>query len=230
LDRLFGAEIFYVSDKEYYAGMADFRAALDGQIRAQGGKMYFIPEGGSNGLGVYGYAAAFREIEGQAKAGEVPGLDGFFDSVVVANGSGGTQAGLILGKLLSGEAAAHTRIVGVNVCYDGKESFRLVKEALWSAIQLRRLPLSFASSDIEVLEGFLGKGYAISTSDELHFLKKVASSEGVLLDPVSTGKAFRGLFETVKREPDCFGKDILFIHTGGEFGLFKLEEEWGAAL
>jgi len=221
LDRLFGAEIFYLTSEQYYEGMGDARAMVDGQIRAQGGKTYFIPEGGSNGLGALGYAAAFGEIEAQAEA---------FDSIVVAHGSGGTQAGLVLGKLLSEGPAANTRVVGVNVCYDKKESYRLVKEVLWAAIQERRLPISFAADDIEILDGFLGRGYAQSTREELEFLLKVAREEGALFDPVYTGKALFGLYKTVKASREALGKRVLFIHTGGAFGLFKMEDEWKEVL
>lgn len=217
LDRLFGAEIFYLTNEQYYEGMSDMRGIVDSQIRAQGGKTYFIPEGGSNGLGALGYSAAFEEIAGQAEP---------FDSIVVAHGSGGTQAGLILGKLHAEGAWSNTRIVGVNVCYDKKESYRLVKEVLWAAIQERNLPISFAADDIEILDGFVGKGYAQSTKEELEFLLKCAREEGVLFDPVYTGKGMFGLYKTVKANRDALGKRVLFIHTGGGFGLFKMESEW----
>lgn len=226
LDRLFGAEIFYLTNEQYYEGIQDFRQLVDQQIRSQGGKTYFIPEGGSNGLGTFGYAEAFMEIERQRRAGECPQ----FDSIVVAHGSGGTQAGLVLGKLMSEQPASNTRIIGVNVCYGKKESFDLVKNILWAAIQERQLPLSFAAADIEVLDGFVGRGYALSTKEELEFLKKIAQQEAVLLDPVYTGKGFYGLYQTLKQDKSAFGERVLFIHTGGGFGLFKMEEEWNQAL
>lgn len=227
LDRLFGAEIFYLTHEQYYEGIEDLRQLVDGQVRSQGGKTYFIPEGGSNGLGSYGYVEAFREIAAQSERA--------FDSIVVAHGSGGTQAGLVLGKLMAESADPKgawgaTRIVGVNVCYDKRHSFELVKRALWAAIQERQVPLSFATADIEALDGFLGRGYALSTKEELEFIRKVARDEGVLVDPVYTGKALFGLYQTVKKNRDAFGKRVLFIHTGGGFGLFKLNEEWKEVL
>lgn len=222
LDRLFGAEIFYLTNEQYYEGIEDFRQLVDGQIRAQGGKTYFIPEGGSNGTGALGYVECFREIARQV---EKP-----FDSIVIAHGSGGTQAGLVLGKLLADDAWKDTRIVGVNVCYDKKESFDLVKKVLWAAIQERKLPLSFAADDIEVLDGFVGRGYAQSTKEELEFILKIAREEGVLIDPVYTGKALFGLYHTVKKDKAALGQRVLFVHTGGGFGLFKMEAEWAEVL
>jgi D-cysteine desulfhydrase len=226
LDHLFGAEILYLTNEQYYDGMLEVRAVIDSQIRATGGSAYFIPEGGSNGLGCFGYAEAFMEVERQRKAGEISGLREPFDTILVPHGSGGTQAGLILGKLMMETKAPDTRIVGVNVCYGGKESYGLVKDALWQAIQQQNLPLSFLAEDIEMLDGFVGRGYALSTKEELLFLKKIASEEAVLLDPVYTGKGFYGMYKTIKSDPARLGKKILFIHTGGGFGLFKLDQEW----
>jgi D-cysteine desulfhydrase len=151
-----------------------------------------------------------------------------FNSLLLAHGSGGTQAGLILGKLLSeNKVLSDCRIWGVNVAYDREKSFQLVKDILWSAIQQFRLPISFMSDDINVLDGFIGLGYAQNTREELDFFWKVARAEGLLLDPTYTGKAFWGLWQTVKKDKAFFGKKILFLHTGGSFGQFKLSAEWG---
>lgn len=226
LDKLFGAEIFYLTPEQYYEGMDEFRRLLEAQLRQQGVRAYFIPEGGSNALGCFGYASAYREIEEQQRAGELPEQ---FDSIVFAHGSGGTQAGLILGKLVA-EKQDGPEIVGVNVCYEEKKSFQLVKDVLWSAIQQYRLPLSFFADDIQILHGFRGRGYALSTPEELRFIARVARLEGVLLDPVYTGKAFLGLYQTVKNQAGRLGKRILFLHTGGGFGNFQLEKEWKEAL
>ena len=212
LDQLFGAETFFLTPEQYYEGMAELRLSMEQQIRGLGGKAYFIPEGGTGALGSFGYAQAFAEVEEQ------------FDSIVVANGSGGTQAGLVLGKLLAGRE--DVRILGVNVCYDEKETFRRTKDALWQAIEQYKIPLSFHAKDIEILPGYLGRGYALTTKDELAFLKKIASLEGILLDPVYTGKAFFALYSEAKKNPEFFGKKVLFIHTGGAFGLFRSDPEW----
>jgi len=220
LDKLFGAEIFYLTNEQYYEGMGELTLMIESQVRAQGGKSYFIPEGGSNGLGCFGYAEAFAEIERQRHEISAPA----FDTIVAAHGSGGTQAGLVLGKLLSG--SLETRVVGVNVCYEAKESFKRVKDALWSAIQQHKLPFSFLTEDIEILDGYLGRGYAQSSPAELEFLAKVARLEGMLVDPVYTGKALFGLYQELKKDREKFGSRVLFIHTGGGFGLFRLEAEW----
>lgn len=228
LDRIFGAEIFYLTSEQYYEGMDEFRRIVDSQLRAQGGRAYFIPEGGSNALGCFGYAAAYGEIQEQLSRGAGEGMPERFDSIVSAHGSGGTQAGLVLGKLAAEDE--HTRIVGVNVCYDAKKSFDLVKDVLWSCIQQYQLPLSFFAEDISILDGFVGRGYAQSAPEELAFIARIARLEGMLLDPVYTGKAFFGLWNSVKNQAGGLGKNVLFLHTGGGFGNFKVQEEWKEAL
>jgi D-cysteine desulfhydrase len=225
LDKIFGAEILYLTEQQYYHEMADVKLVLDQQIRSQGGKTYFIPEGGSNGLGSLGYASVYYEIEEQRSQSGFD-LKAPFDSIICANGSGGTQAGLIFGKISTLEKNDHTKVIGVNVCYDQTETFRRVKDALWQAIHISRAPLSFMSEDILVLDGFLGDGYAKSRAEERDWILKMARLEGVLLDPVYTGKAFFGLVQTLKLNPDYLGKNILFLHSGGGFGNFQLEEPW----
>ncbi len=229
LDKIFGAEILFVTEKQYYEEMGEIRLMLEQQIRSQGGKSYFVPEGGSNGIGCMGYLEAYEEIEGQREAGLFASKEPF-DSIVLANGSGGTQAGLVLGKLKNLEKNDHTKIIGVNVCYDSKETFRRVKDALWQSIQASQLPLSFMSDDIQILDGFLGLGYAKSTKEERIWIQRMANLEGILLDPVYTGKAFTGLAETTKKDPSRLGKRILFLHTGGGFGNFGAEEQWKESL
>ncbi|NUM88583.1 MAG: D-cysteine desulfhydrase family protein [Bdellovibrionales bacterium] len=228
LDQLFGAEILYVTT-EQYQNMQEVRMVLDSQMRSQGGRSYFIPEGGSNGLGAMGYLAAWDELLEQLGRDGVPEA---FDSVVVAHGSGGTQAGLVLGKILRSEQRMHEcRVVGVNVCYDAGKSLELVKTVMWNAIQGWKMPLSFMASDMEMLDGFVGRGYARSAPEELRFLAHVARTEGMLVDPVYTGKALFGLRETLRRDPTFFGSRVLFWHTGGAFGNFQVEDsEWREVL
>jgi D-cysteine desulfhydrase len=226
LNQLFGAEIFYLTSEQYYEGMKDLRLLLEQQLKSQGGKLYFIPEGGSSATGVFGYAQAFRELEEQrAQLNLAP-----FDSHVVAHGSGGTLAGLVLGKLLSKKEGA-PEIVGVNVCYEEAKSFQLVKDVLWAAIQKQNLGLSFFREDIRILNGYLGRGYALTTPSELKFYGTVAQREGVLLDPVYTGKAMLAIREELKKGGGILGKRILFWHTGGGFGLFKVPSaDWQEGL
>ena len=205
LDHLFSAEIHYVSQEEYEEKDLLLRK-LASQVKDRGGKPYIIPEGGSNTLGMMGYIQMWQELEAQLSTGDIPKS---FDSLVSATGSGGTQGGLLLGKIeaQSGNSPiANMRVVGVNVCYDKKKTFQLIKNLLWKSITQNHWPYSFLHSDIELLDGFLGAGYGKTTIEELRFIHKVARMEGIVLDPTYSGKAFLGLYETLKRDSNAFGK------------------------
>ena len=74
--------------------------------------------------------------------------------------------------------------------------------------------------ELHLIDGYVGRGYALSTPEELDLIRHVASREGILLDPVYTGKAFNGMIQTLKKNPSAFGQRVLFLHTGGVFALF----------
>ena len=134
------------------------------------------------------------------------------DSVVSAMGSGGTAAGLVMGRREAGGRGP--RVVAVPVCNDEAFFRRRVAGILGDP----------AEADLEIAEGFKGRGYALSTPEELAFIADVARIEGLLVDPVYTGKALLGLVRTVERRPGALGERVLFLHTGGIFGLFDQAE------
>ncbi|MCO5142729.1 MAG: D-cysteine desulfhydrase family protein [Oligoflexia bacterium] len=220
LMKVLGAETFFLNHEQYYEDMSEYIRLIDGQIRSQGGKTLFIPEGATCVQGCFGYIDTFQEIE---KAWEEMNPNKPLDTIFVANGSGGTQAGLVLGKLLSN---SETNIAGINVCYDKSESFRRVKKVIWDFIQQKKLGLSFMAEDLVIIDGYLGKGYGIASEDDFEIIKKIARSEGIILDPVYTGKAFRGMLSEIKKNKERFGSSIVFVHTGGCFGNFTEKQEW----
>lgn len=232
LHRMYAATPLFVT-KEQFENKPETRAALESQFRARGVKPYYIPEGGDCPLGAMGYLEAWREIAGQLgkydEYGEADVPAGF-DAIITAVGTGGTQAGLILGRLLDNlsekSGLQETKIFGVNVCYDKDQSFQRIKNTLWTTIQQYGLPLAFLGDDITILDGFLGEGYAVSTEPELKFIYNVAKKDGILLDPVYSAKAFIGMYETIKRNKSAFGERVLFLHTGGGFGLFQDDLPW----
>ncbi len=194
LDRLVGADIRFITRAQY----ADRNAIL--AAAAEPGD-YVIPEGGSNGLGAWGYVRAFDELRAQWDA--VP------SSIVVATGSGGTLAGLILGAKRAGmEVPIH----GVCVC-DDAPTFQAIVARIGDEASEYGLPRVVAD-EVSVVEGYMGRGYALSTDEEDADRALVARATGLVLDPVYTGKAFRALLH----DPERFGDDPLFVHTGGIFG------------
>jgi D-cysteine desulfhydrase len=157
---------------------------------------YVIPEGGSNAIGAQGYVRAGHELAAQLEV----------DTIVVAVGSGGTLAGLAGAKL-----PAH--VLGVAVC-DDKTYFTNVVHRIG-----RDMPDGIGA-DWEVVEGFQGLGYGLTRPEEREELRWMARHEGLLLDPVYTGKAWFALTQLIAANDPRVGRRVLFWHTGGAFGLF----------
>jgi D-cysteine desulfhydrase len=229
LDQLAGAKIEYVS-REEYDGIARVFVAHAEPYRKRDGKMpLLVPEGGSNDIGTMGYISAFEEIA--AQAGNA-GLPSRFSSIVSATGSGGTQAGLLLGRNLFGWDD-DCQVVGFNISRTAGELADRVKHAMIVCVQRYRLPTSFMPADIHVIDGYVGPGYAKATPELYDFIVEVAREDGLLLDPVYTGKALFGLMSELTASPErakLFGNRVLFIHTGGFPSLFAHAEEFSRAL
>ena len=132
---------------------------------------------------------------------------------MVATGSGGTTAGLILGTRL---LDLNTRIAAVNVCDDRNYFINAIGTICETAIATYGLDLSFERDrDIDIVDGYVGQGYALSRPEEMSLLIDIACREGLFLDPVYTGKAFYGMIQELKHDPQGFGERIIFIRTGG---------------
>ncbi len=122
----------------------------------------------------------------------------------------------------------NARIAGINVRKDRGYFVQAIGNICEQAIADYHLVLDFdRQRDVEIIDGYVGLGYALSQSEELELICEVARTEGIFLDPVYTGKAFFGMIQELKRDPRCFGEKIIFLHTGGIFGLFpKAEQIW----
>lgn len=194
LDRLAGAEVRFVTPEEY-------------RRLGPTAEAFWIPEGASDEVGMWGYAGAWEELEGRR-----------FDALFHAVGSGGTTAGLLAGKRRSG---GETPIVGVAVCDDAAYFHGKIDRILAAA----RIDAGPSRAQVEILDGFVGRGYAQSRPEEWALLREVAATEGLLLDPVYTVKAFLGMREQIRAGRYGKGQEILFLHTGGTFGLFPKRAE-----
>jgi D-cysteine desulfhydrase len=221
LNCLAGAELIWITPDEYRERATIFERE-ENRLRANGKRPYLIPEGGSNQLGSWGYVRGMEEI-----ASDLANLgQGSLDSttVISATGSGGTTAGLILGaKLLSLEL----HVAGVNVC-DDKDYFVDVIGGICAGF-LKDYPQDICVNralDINIVDGYVGRGYALSQPEELKAIHDLAKLEGVILDPVYTGKAFYGMIKEIEKKKDVFGSRIVFVHTGGLFGLFPVADKF----
>ena len=210
-----GAEVHWC-DRAGYAHRDRRMAEIAARLTGEGLPAYVIPEGGSNAIGALGFVEAGQELSDQA-AGH--GLA--FDSLICAVGSGGTLAGLAM-------AGLDTQVLGVAVC-DDRAYFRARVEAIAAQAAVHS-GLTLPQTGWDVLEGYQGRGYALSTPDELRELAVLAREEGLLLDPVYTGKAWMALLDLARNDRSRLGQRVLFWHTGGAFGLFGRGGEIAAAM
>jgi D-cysteine desulfhydrase len=209
LDDLLGARIWWARDEDSPVAM---EAAAEAE-RAAGRKPYSIPIGGSNMVGASAYVLAFQELWDQIVAGGlIP-----FDRVVFASGSGGTQAGMVVGARACGYGG---QVLGISVSKTAEELGEAVAALLAPTASYLDLELEFGPEAVQVEDGYLGAGYGVLTDAERSAVRHVARLEGILLDPVYTGKAMAGLLDLVRRGEIGASEKVLFWHTGGTPALF----------
>ncbi len=218
LDQVLGvAEVRWV-DPGRYATPEDLARATEAQVqeaeaelRARGEVPYVIPNGCSPVHSSLAYAGCVLELLNQLwERGLAP------DAVVTACGTGGTQAGLLLGSWLY--TGGELRVVGISVSRPAAATRERIARNLVQVQEFLGLDLVVPAEAIEVHDGYVGAGYAVPTPEMREAVVRLARSEGILLDPVYTGKAFAGLLDLVGRG-DLAGT-VVFLHTGGVPALF----------
>jgi L-cysteate sulfo-lyase len=188
-------------------------------LRAQGRQVYVCPLGGSSPVGCLGYAECAAEIMAQSNA---DGLS--FDRIVVPNGSGGMQAGLVAGSVALG--LNPSLISGFTVYGDAEQAHSATLDKANQTARLIDANLRVDSGAVSIDEGQRGPGYGIPTDSMRAAVRLLASTEGLLLDPVYGGKALAGLVEGVTSGQYLPGQNILFLMTGGLPGLFAYRSEF----
>jgi L-cysteate sulfo-lyase len=207
LDDLLGAEIRWAGTETREA-VAD---SLVASMRAAGQRPYLVPLGGSTPLGACGYVRAMQEALQQLAEQRID-----IDTMVLASSSGGTQAGLVLGAHLG---AYRGRILGISIDSQAAALSGVVREIAVGAAQLVGTPSADLTGRIEVNADYLGGGYAVVGDLERHAIRTAARSEGLLLDPVYTGRAFGALLDLIERKVIDRRERVLFWHTGGAAAL-----------
>lgn len=225
LARLFGAQISTYPRQEYERRRDEIVAEQLERLRSAGHKGRFTPAGSSEPLGCWGYIRAAAELAEQlAKAGVVE------CDIVMAISSGGTYAGMLLGRWL--HHLEHWTVMAVPVSDDVSHHTGVVAELCQQAITEFRLPISFDGGALRFIDGYVGDGYAVPYEKELAAIRQLARVEGIVLDPVYTGKAFCALLDGVRAGRLGRQRPVVFIHTGGIFSDFAwpgvlLEEQAG---
>jgi D-cysteine desulfhydrase family pyridoxal phosphate-dependent enzyme len=212
LDRLLGAEVVFAGARTREEVAAEAVAAE----RAAGRRPFLIPVGASDEIGAVGYVAAAEELAAQLEAQRLR-----VDRIVFASSSFGTQAGLCLGVKALGLGA---QIAGVAI--DAPRAEVQAQVAALAGRTARRLGLDVAIDPGAVIafDGYLGGGYAVLGDAEREAIALVARQEGLLLDPVYTGRAMAGLVDLVRKKAFGAGETILFWHTGGTPALHAYAE------
>ncbi len=213
LDRIFDANL-----REYPDG-TDFDAAMEavaGEVRSAGGTPYIIPGGASNPVGALGYVNCVIEMLGQF---EEQGLD--ISHIVTATGSAGTQAGLVVG-LKALESDIPLLGIGVNVPQDEQE--QKVYDLACETAGFIGKPGCVAREDVVANCNYVGAGYGVPTESMNEAVLMLARTEGLLFDPVYSGKALAGMIDLIRTGRLGDG-NIVFLHTGGAAALFAYADQ-----
>lgn len=204
LDQLFGAEIIWTtrSDRDQTLKSAFEQAWTDGK------RPFLIPLGASTATGAIAYYTAFQEFLSQQSA---------MDWIVVASSSAGTQAGLVLGARASGWQG---KILGISIDHPAAELQENVAQIATEAASRLDLDVKFPPEEVMVNADYLGGGYAVMGTPEIEAIRLFAKTEGLLLDPVYTGRAAAGMIDLIRKGFFKEKDRVLFWHTGGSPALF----------
>jgi 1-aminocyclopropane-1-carboxylate deaminase/D-cysteine desulfhydrase-like pyridoxal-dependent ACC family enzyme len=211
LDRLFDGRIYYTLSDDRARRQAWIDAIVGACALFEGRSAYAIPVGGSNTRGALGHVLAAAELLTQCEAiGAHPG------AVVLASATGGTQAGMLCGLRKLGSDARVTGFTVSKAASEFVEDVRRLAHEVADEIGLD----GFDERDVAVDGAMLGDGYGAPTPDAAEAIRLVARTEGLVADPIYTGKAFAGLLQMVRDGAFAPGEDVVFVHTGGAPAMF----------
>lgn len=216
LDKVYGCHIHWAGENR----KGEDIPALVAQLKAEGKKPYVIPYGGSNELGAVAFIEAYKELNAQREALKVD-----FSHIIFASSSGATHAGLMLGnKILQ----TYSQIVGINI--DKGEMDKVpfdehIVSLANSTAQLIAADYQFTADDLILNSDYVGDGYGVIGELEKEAIALTAQNEGILLDPVYTGRAMGGLIDMIRTEQIKATDNVLFWHTGGAPALFAYADD-----
>jgi L-cysteate sulfo-lyase len=209
LDRLFGAQCELV---EWTPRRSDPIIALANRLRRPGARPYIVPYGGSTVLGALGYVQCAIELFDQLRVRNLR-----LEAIVIASGTGGTQAGLLVGLAALGSTI---RVIGIDIDAEPDRVRRDVTRLTLETAQFLGVPDVVPEANVEVIGGYAGESYGLPTDETVEAVELAARFEGLVLDPVYSGKGFAGLIGLVRARRFGPGDNVLFIHAGGAPALF----------
>ncbi len=213
LDHLLGAQVVFSGQRT----REEIAAQVMADQQAAGYHPYFIPLGASNEVGAAGFVAAMEELDSQLKEQHI-----HVDRIVFASSSAGTQAGLCVGAKAVGFPG---QIAAIAIDSTRPELQAEVAKIAVPLIQRLNLDLPFTTDEVVVYDGYLGAGYSIMGEPEREAIQLLARHEGILLDPVYTGRAMAGLVDLISQGEFAEDETILFWHTGGSVALFAYADQ-----
>ncbi|WP_348654547.1 D-cysteine desulfhydrase family protein [uncultured Psychrobacter sp.] len=216
LDKVYGCHIHWTGENR----KGEDIPALVAQLKAEGKKPYVIPYGGSNELGAIAFIEAYKELNAQREALKVD-----FSHIIFASSSGATHAGLMLGnKILQ----TYSQIIGINI--DKGEMDKVpfdehIVSLANSTAQFIAADYQFTADDLILNSDYVGDGYGVIGELEKEAIALTAQNEGILLDPVYTGRAMGGLIDMIRTGQIKATDNVLFWHTGGAPALFAYADD-----
>ena len=209
LDKLFGADIKICPKNENFL---EYYEKVIEDLKSKGTNVYFIPGGGSNSIGALGYVECLNEIIKENNKYN-------FSHIVHATGSAGTQAGLLAGRKYFN---CNIPVIGICIRYDkATQENKVYAEAKRTCERLQCNVID--KSEVVVYDEYIGPGYGEPSDGMIEATKLLAKKEGILLDPVYSGKGFAGLIGLIKNKKFTKNDNVLFIHTGGAVSLSAYE-------
>lgn len=210
LDQVFGARLHTLPANADVAATVN---AITIELSKSGRNVFVIPTGGSTPLGALGYVRCAQEIVKQESL-----LGVRFAQVIVPNGSSGTHAGLAAGFALLDRGVGFVRSFAVLADYAA--TMKKTRELTHGTLRLFGEEARFSADSINIDDTHRGTGYGIPTDEMIHAVQLLARNEGLLLDPVYSGKAFAGLLADIRSRRYPAGTNVLFVMTGGTPGLY----------
>ena len=213
LNKMYGAEIVYLSKKEFL-NVDEIMTAERSKLVKRGKRVYVIPAGGSSTLGIWGYISFIDELKTQIDFAKINGI-------FSACGSGGTAAGLMVGASLN---KLNLKIYAVNVLFSKEDIKKKILRLAEGAVLDYKLQCRINESSLEIIDGYSTEGYKNISDKKLKVITELARNTGILLDPAYTGKAFCAYNDLVLKKGK--GKKVIFLHTGGIYGALPKRSDY----